>query len=95
MTMGSDSPLFSPYWYKLKGLAPRLRPGVRITRRKEQGEVWHVLSAPETNRHFRLDAASHAIVGAFDGRRTLDEIWRHVLERFGDDAPGQIGRAHV
>ncbi|WP_238364736.1 PqqD family peptide modification chaperone [Mesobacterium pallidum] len=84
-----DAPLFSPYWYKVEGIAPRLRPGVRVTRRVEQGEVWHILSAPETNRFFRLDAASYAIIGAFDGRQTLDAIWRRVLDRFGDGAPGQ------
>ncbi|SLN63090.1 PqqD family peptide modification chaperone [Roseisalinus antarcticus] len=84
-----DSPLFSPYWYKMAGLAPRLRPGVTVARRLEQGEVWHILSAPEANKHFRLDAASYAIIGACDGRQTLDAIWRRVLDRFGDDAPGQ------
>lgn len=85
----SDGPLFSPYWYKLSGLRPRLRPGVTLTRRVEQGEVWHILSAPETNRHFRLDAAGYALIGALDGRATLDEIWHRVLSRFGDAAPGQ------
>ncbi|MEX0286885.1 MAG: PqqD family peptide modification chaperone [Paracoccaceae bacterium] len=85
----ADGPLFSPYWYKIANLKPRLRPGVTITRRVEQGEIWHILSAPETNRHFRLDAAGYALVGALDGRATLEEIWRTVLHRFGDDAPGQ------
>ena len=85
----SDGPLFSPYWYKMSGLRPRLRPGVTLTRRVEQGEVWHILSAPETNRHFRLDAAGYALIGALDGRATLDEIWHAVLARFGDAAPGQ------
>lgn len=87
--MSADSPLFSPYWYKVGRVMPRLRPGVRITRREEQGEVWHILSAPESNRHFRLDAASYALIAALDGRHSLDAIWRRVLTRFGDAAPGQ------
>lgn len=85
----ADGPLFSPYWYKISGLKPRLRPGVTLTRRVEQGEIWHVLSAPETNRHFRLDSAAYALIGALDGRATLEDIWRAVLNRFGDAAPGQ------
>jgi putative peptide zinc metalloprotease protein len=89
MSTAADAPLFSPYWYKVARLSPRLKPGVRIQRRLEQGEVWHILSAPESNRHFRLDQASYAIIGALDGTRTLEAIWRHVLERFGDAAPGQ------
>ncbi len=87
--MSADSPLFSPYWYKVAQVAPRLRPGVSVTRRIEQGEIWHILSAPESNRHFRLDAASYALVGAFDGQCSLEAIWQRVLHRFGDDAPGQ------
>lgn len=96
----SEAPLFSPYWYKVAQVFPRLRPGVRVTRRIEQGEVWHILSAPESNRHFRLDAASWAIVGAFDGRQSLEAIWTGVLDRFGDAAPGQdetlrlVGQLH-
>ena len=89
MSMATDAPLFSPYWYKVARLSPRLKPGVRIQRRLEQGEVWHILSAPESNRHFRLDQASYAIIGALDGTRSLDAIWRQVLDRFGDAAPGQ------
>lgn len=89
MSLPTDTPLFSPYWYKLGILAPRLRPGVHVTRRVEQGEVWHILSAPESNRHFRLDEASWAIIGALDGRQKLDTIWKSVLDRFGDAAPGQ------
>ena len=85
----ADTPLFSPYWYKLGGLRPRLRPGVTVSRRVEQGAVWHILSAPESNRHFRLDQAAYAIIGALDGRQTLDAIWRRALDRFGDSAPGQ------
>lgn len=85
----TEPPLFSAYWYKVARVTPRLRPGVRVARRVEGGEVWHVLSVPESNRHFRLDPASWAIVGALDGRATLDAIWRMVLDRFGDATPGQ------
>ncbi len=87
--MTDDAPLFSPYWYKVSGLSPRLRPGVTVTRRIEQGECWHILFATENNRHFRLDEASWAIVGACDGQHKLETIWRRVLDRFGDAAPGQ------
>ncbi len=85
----ADAPLFSSYWYKVERVAPRLRPGVQVARRVEQGEVWHILSIPESNRHFRLDPAAWAIIGALDGRATLDAIWRAVLDRFGDATPGQ------
>lgn len=85
----ASAPLFSPYWYKLGELKPRLRPSVTLSRREEGGEIWHVLAAPESNKQFRLDEASYAIVGALDGRTSLNAIWEKVLERFGDDAPGQ------
>ena len=85
----SEAPLTSAYWYKVRGLRPRLRPGVRIARHVEQGQVWFVLSSPETGRQFRYAAPVHAILGAFDGRRSLDEIWQAAAEALGDDLPTQ------
>ena len=73
-----EGPLFSPYWYKVRALRPRLRPGVAATRRVEQGVPRHVLAAPESGRHFALGPGAWAVIGALDGTRTVDAAWREA-----------------
>lgn len=86
---GEDGALFSPYWYKVRDLRPRLRPGLRVERRVERDGVRHVLTAPESGRSFLLTPAAWRIVGALDGRRSVGEIWRAAADALGDDLPGQ------
>ncbi|MFG0312668.1 MAG: PqqD family peptide modification chaperone, partial [Phycisphaerales bacterium] len=42
-----------------------------------------------TRQFYRLNPIAHEFVGLFDGVRTVEEIWKIVLERHGDSAPTQ------
>jgi putative peptide zinc metalloprotease protein len=80
---------FSPLWYRVATLTPRLRGQVRVERQSSRGERWHVLVDDAAQRLHRLDAAAWDFVGLFDGERTVEQIWRIVVERGADDAPTQ------
>lgn len=80
---------FSPHWHRVAGTKPRLRPHVQITRQRYRGRRWHVVHDPASNKFYRLSPVSHEIVGLLDGRRTVEDAWKIVIERHGDGAPTQ------
>lgn len=84
----SDS-IFSPSWYRVARLKPRLRSHVQIHRHRYRGDLWYVLQDHASGRFHRFSPLAHAFIGVMDGRRTIDEIWQSLNERFGDDAPTQ------
>jgi putative peptide zinc metalloprotease protein len=81
--------LYSPSWYRVADLRPRLRSHVRIHRHHYRGERWYVLEDRVSRRMHRFNPVSHYIIGLMDGYRTVQEIWDSALSRFGDDAPTQ------
>ena len=85
----AERPTFSPFWHRVRAMKPRLRPHVQITRQFYRGRRWHVVRDPSSNQFYRLNPIAHEFVGLFDGERTIEEIWKIVLERHGDAAPTQ------
>ena len=81
--------IFSPAWYRVAELSPRLRRHVEVVRHRYRDRSWFLLRDPVSGRHFRLNEAAWSLVGRFDGRRTLRELWRQVCEALGDAAPTQ------
>lgn len=81
--------LLSPQWYRVAGLCPRLRSGVKVSRQLVRGESWYVLSDPLTGHHHRFSAAAYALVSGCDGQRRIDDIWSALVDDLGDDAPSQ------
>lgn len=79
--------LLSPHWYRVSGLRPRLRAGVRIARHQVRGETWVVLTDPVSGQHHRFDGNAWALLAGCDGKRTLDEIW--AVRAQADVAPTQ------
>ena len=87
--MARERPTYHEHWYRVAGVRPKLRSVVQAYRHRYQGQTWHVLREPGSNKFFRLHDAAYRFIGLLDGRRTLDEAWLHVSDRFGDDAPTQ------
>ena len=87
--LADSGDLHSPDWYRVAGLRLRLRPGVAVSRQVVRGLVWHVLTDPYTGRQHRFNEAAWRLIGALDGERTLDDVWRRLLAEDGDDAPTQ------
>lgn len=65
-------------------MKPRLRPHVQITRQHYRGRRWHVVRDPSSNQFYRLNAVAHEFVGLFDGRRTVESLWRSGVQKHGD-----------
>jgi len=79
----------SPSWYRLASLRPALKPQAQVRRHRFRGHVWHVVRDPASGRFHRLTPAAYQLLGLFDGKRTMDDVWISVVDRMGDDAPGQ------
>jgi len=84
-----ERPTLSNSWSRVSRLTPVLRPRVEVQRQLFRGEPWYILHDPVSNSFFRLNPVAYHFVGLLDGRRTVDEVWRLVLERYADDAPTQ------
>ena len=80
---------FSPSWYRVAGLKPRLRSHVEIHRHHYRGELWYVLQDHSSGRFQRFTPAANLIIGLMDGRRTVQEIWDIARARLGEESPTQ------
>ncbi len=81
--------LFSPSWYRVADLKPRIRSHSRIHRHLYRDELWYVLHDHITGNVYRFTPVAYRIIGMMDGERTVQNLWEHVSEQFGDEAPTQ------
>lgn len=86
--MASDS-LFSPSWYRVADLRPRLRGHIKVHRHAYRGQRWYVLEDLLSRRMHRFNPAAHYVLGLMNGKRTVQELWDLATNAFGDDAPTQ------
>jgi putative peptide zinc metalloprotease protein len=84
------SALYSPSWYRVADLKPRLRAHTQIHRQRYRGALWYLLQDHQTGHFHRLSPAAHLVLCLMDGQRSISEIWRRVGEALGgDDQPTQ------
>ena len=81
--------LVSGSWHRVETLRPSLVPGLRIVRQQVRDQVWRLLVEPGSGRQLRLNPGAWDLVGRFDGRATLGDLWRRVLHLRRDAAPTQ------
>jgi putative peptide zinc metalloprotease protein len=81
--------LFSPNWYRVARLTPRLRPHAQIHRHQYRGETWYVLQDLASERFHRFSPAAYFVIGLMDGKNTVQRIWDQALAQLGDDAVTQ------
>ena len=81
--------LFSPSWYRVAGLKPRLRGHAQIHRHQYRGRIWYILQDLSSERFHRFSPSAYLIIGLMDGRHTVREIWDTALAQLGDDAVSQ------
>lgn len=81
--------LFSPSWYRVADVKPRLRSHVQLHRHFYRGRLWYVMQNHSTGRFHRFTPEAYLIIGLLDGERTLQQIWEVAAERLGDDMPTQ------
>jgi putative peptide zinc metalloprotease protein len=93
--------LFSPSWYRVAALKPRIRAHVQIYRHAFRGKVWFVLQDFAAERSHRFSPAAHYFIGLMDGERTVQELWEATSANLGDEAPTQeetirlLGQLHA
>lgn len=93
--------IFSPSWYRVAGLKPRIRAHARIHRHVFRGKVWFVLQDSAAERSHRFTPAAHHFIGLMDGERTVQELWEAAGASLGDEAPTQeeairlLGQLHA
>jgi putative peptide zinc metalloprotease protein len=81
--------LFSPSWYRVATLTPRLRSHAQLHRHRYRGQIWYVLQDRSNERFHRFSPAAYAFIGLMDGHRTVQELWDLTSTKLGDDAPTQ------
>jgi len=81
--------LFSPLWYRVAELHPRLRSHVRVQRQKYRDQIWYLLIDGTSGRQHRLNDSAYQFVGRCDGERTVQQVWDSLLGQLGDQAPTQ------
>jgi putative peptide zinc metalloprotease protein len=93
--------LFSPSWYRVAALKPRIRAHLQIHRHAFRGKVWFVLQDFAAERSHRFSPAAHHFIGLMDGDRTVQELWEATSAYLGDEAPTQeeiirlLGQLHA
>jgi putative peptide zinc metalloprotease protein len=81
--------LFSPSWYRVAALKPRLRSHIRIHQHQYRGETWYILQDTVTGRHHRFTPVAHDVISMMDGQSNVQSIWDAIMTQLGDDAPTQ------
>lgn len=81
--------LFSPSWYRVASLTPRLRSHAKLHRHQYRGQTWYVLQDCSNERFHRFSPAAFSFIGLMDGQRSVQEIWDLSSSRLGDQAPTQ------
>lgn len=84
-----NDPLFSPSWYRVSDLKPRLKSHANLHRHEYRNHLWYVLQDRATDRFFRFTPDSYYLIGLMDGKRSLGEIWQATVRFLGDHAPTQ------
>jgi len=81
--------IYSPSWYRVANLKPRLRLHTKIHRHEYRGRVWFILQDYAGGRSHRFSPAAYRFVGLMDGKRTVEELWQTLNSDAGDEAPTQ------
>ena len=93
--------LFSPSWYRVADLKPRLRQHAQLHRHDYRGKIWFVLQDHAGGRSHRFTPAAYRFIGLMNGERTVQELWDALNEQEGDAAPTQdevirlLGQLHA
>lgn len=78
--------LFSPSWHSVAELRPRLMPQALVHRHVYRGQVWFVVQDRAGGRFHRLSPATHALVAAMDGSKTVQALWESANTSTTGDA---------
>ena len=81
--------LFSPSWYRVADLKPRLRNHIQLHRHEYRGRVWYIMQDQIAGRSQRFSPAAYQFIGLMNGVNTVQQLWDVTNEQEGDAAPTQ------
>ena len=81
--------LFSPSWYRVADLRPRLRHHIQLHRHEYRGQVWYIMQDQVAGRSQRFSPAAYQFIGLMNGVNTVKQLWDVTNEQEGDAAPTQ------
>jgi putative peptide zinc metalloprotease protein len=81
--------LFSPHWYRIANLKPKLHSHVEIHRHDYRGLIWYIVEDSTTGRNHRFNPAAYQFIGFLDGTLSVQEIYDELNKKLGDFAPNQ------
>ncbi|MGE5309263.1 MAG: hypothetical protein ACM3OC_09270 [Deltaproteobacteria bacterium] len=93
--MSEDSRTFHESWYRIAGQRVSLKPSVRVRRQMFRGIRWYVLYDLFSSQFFRLQPASYEFVARLSKNRTVEDVWKGIMESDPDNAPGQEEVIHL
>lgn len=62
---------FSPSWYRVEGLQPRLRSHLRVHRHQYRGQTWYVLQDLATDQFHRFSPEAYGLIGLIDRKSVV------------------------
>ena len=81
--------LFSPSWYRVTDLRPRLRHHIQLHRHVYRDRVWYIMQDQIAGRSQRFSPAAYQFIGLMNGVNTVQQLWDVTNEQEGDAAPTQ------
>lgn len=85
----STGSLFSPNWFRVAELHPRLGGQVQVRRQPGRDALWYVFTDTASGRQHRLNDMAYQFAGRCNGRRSTQQIWEILLNKLGEHAPSQ------
>jgi putative peptide zinc metalloprotease protein len=93
--MIEESKIFHESWYRIADQRLCLRSSVKIKRQRFRGALWYILHDPFNNQFFRLRPAAYRFVARLTLDRTVEEVWKEVMNQDPEEAPGQEDVIHL
>ena len=81
--------LFSPHWYRVAHLKPKLHSHIGIHRHDYRGLIWYLIEDTVNGRSHRFNPAAYQFIGYLDGKLAVQEIHDILARQLGDFAPTQ------
>ncbi len=84
--------LFSPTWFRVANLKPRLHTHVEVHRHEYRGEAWYIYQNRASGRHHRFNTAAHRLIAQMDGTRSIQQIWENTrnLVEYQSPTPDEV-----
>lgn len=87
--MAEEGKIFHESWYRIANKHICLKPSVAVQRQFFRGAKWYVLRDPFTNQFFRLRPSAYEFVARLSMQRTVEEVWKELIDNDPSNAPGQ------